>query len=239
MIRIDNRDNKSHRPIQIERQYTKHADGSVLISYGDTKVLCTAFFEEGVPPFLRNSGQGWITAEYSLLPSSTHTRARREVNKGKLSGRTNEIQRLIGRSLRSIVSLDKMGENTLYVDADVIQADGGTRTAAITGCMIALYDAFQKALKEGTLKENPIVEWAAAISVGIFKEEVIVDLCYEEDSKAETDMNIVMTESGRFVEIQGTAEQEPFSKEELDEMLGVSHDAIQSIIQEVKNSLNV
>ena len=239
MTRPDNRENNSPREIKIERDFTKHADGSVLISYGDTKVLCTAFFEEGVPPFLRNSGQGWITAEYSLLPSSTNTRARREVNKGKPSGRTSEIQRLIGRSLRSIVDLDKMGECSVYVDTDVLQADGGTRTAAITGSMVALYDAFTKAQAKGLLTENPISEWAAAISVGIHNGEVIADLCYEEDSAAETDMNIVMTESGRFVEIQGTAEQDPFTSEQLTEMLQIATDSIQSIIKQVKDTLNV
>lgn len=239
MTRSDNRDNKTPRPVTIQRNFTKHAGGSVLVGYGDTKVLCTAFFDEGVPPFLRNSGSGWITAEYSLLPSSTNTRARREVNKGKPSGRTSEIQRLIGRSLRSIVDLDKMGENSVYVDTDVLQADGGTRTAAITGSMVALYDAFQDAIEKGILTENPITEWAAAISVGIVNGEVIADLCYEEDSSADTDMNIVMTENGRYVEIQGTAEKQSFSREELNEMLEIAHDAIQAIIAQVKDTVNV
>lgn len=238
-MRQFNRTPEALRPIQIQRQFTKYAQGSVLIGYGDTKVLCTVSIEDQVPRFLKDSGQGWLTAEYSLLPSSTHTRSQREVTKGKPSGRTNEIQRLIGRSLRSIVDMKALGERTLYIDTDVIQADGGTRTAAITGGMIALWDAIQILLHTGVLKTNPIQELLAAVSVGIVNGEVLCDLSYEEDSKAEVDMNVVMTESGRFVELQGTAETHPFHRKELDRMLGISEAAIKSLLGTMKQTLNI
>ena len=234
--RIDGRDNHQIRPISVQRGYTKHAPGSVLISYGDTKVLCTATIENSVPRFLKGQGTGWLTAEYSMLPGSTHTRANREVSRGKASGRTSEIQRLIGRALRAVINFEALGERTIYIDADVIQADGGTRTASITGGMIALSDAVDKLLKTGDLTENPIQEWIAAISVGKQDGEFIADLCYEEDSTAGLDMNIVMTESGRFVEVQGTAEKETFSRDELNLLLDVSENAIQQIFSQVKTT---
>ncbi len=236
-LRHNNRSAQSLRPIQIVRQYTKYAQGSVLISYGETRVLCTATIEESVPRFLKDSGQGWITAEYSLLPSATHTRSQREVTKGKPSGRTNEIQRLIGRSLRSVIDMSKLGERTLYIDTDVIQADGGTRTAAITGGMVALYDAVQVLMKRGVIKHNPIKEWLAAVSVGVVEGEIRCDLDYEEDSTAEVDMNVVMTESGRFVEVQGTAEKHPFARKELDGMLATAEGAIRELFVLTKDSV--
>jgi ribonuclease PH len=214
--------------------FTKYALGSVLISTGDTKVLCTVSFEDKVPHFLKGSGEGWVTAEYSLLPGSTHERVQREVSKGKPSGRTHEIQRLIGRALRSVINLKVLGERTLSIDADVLQADGGTRTAAITGCMAALNDAIQKLIQRGILKENPIQETLAAVSIGIVGDEVLCDLSYEEDSSAEVDMNIVMTESGKFVEIQGTAEANPFTDAHLSEMLQTAKTAITEIIHQIK-----
>ncbi len=225
------------RKLSIVRKYTEYAPGSVLISYGGTKVICSASIEERVPPFLRNEGTGWLTAEYSMIPSSTFPRARREVSKGSVSGRTNEIQRLIGRSLRSILDLPLLGERTIYIDADVIQADGGTRTASITGGMIALIDAIKFLMDNKMINENPVKEFIAAISVGIVDGEVVCDLCYEEDSRAEVDMNVVMTESGRYVEIQGTAENEPFSKEQLNQMLSAGEDAILKTIKHMKSIL--
>ena len=236
-MRLNDRATHALRPIKIQRNYTKYAQGSVLISYGETKVLCTVSVEDQVPRFLKDSGQGWLTAEYSLLPSSTHTRTQREVSKGKPSGRTNEIQRLIGRSLRSIIDMKALGERTLYIDCDVIQADGGTRTAAITGGMIALSDAVQTLLKRGVIKKNPIQELLAAVSVGIVNGEVMCDLAYEEDSKADVDMNVVMTDSGRFVEVQGTAETNPFHRQDLDKMLAVAEVSIKDLIAMMKDAL--
>jgi ribonuclease PH len=195
----------------------KHAEGSVLIEWGDTRVICTASVEERVPPFLRNSGKGWVTAEYSMLPRSTHTRTSRDTGRG--NGRTFEIQRLIGRSLRSVIDLNGFGERTIWVDCDVIQADGGTRTASITGAYIAVMDAFRKLLKDGMIEEVPIRDSVAAISVGKVDDKVILDLNYSEDSKAQVDMNVVMTGSGMFVEVQGTGEEAVFTKEEMDDML--------------------
>jgi ribonuclease PH len=227
------------RDISIERQYTKYAPGSVLISFGDTKVICTASIEDKVPFFLRDSGEGWLTAEYCLLPSATQPRFQREIKHGKVSGRTNEIQRLIGRSLRSIIDFSKIPEKTIIIDADVIQADGGTRTAAITGGMIALYDAVQHLLMNKGLEQNPIKELLAAVSVGIVNGQVVCDLCYEEDSQAEVDMNVIMTESGRYVEIQGTAEKEPFSEAQLTEMLTSAKQGITRILQIVKEELKI
>lgn len=231
-MRQDQRQYSQHRPIKIERNYTKHAGGSVLISVGETKVLCTACLEEGVPGFLRNTGKGWLSAEYSLLPSSTHTRCRREVSKGKVSGRTSEIQRLIGRALRAAIDFDALGERMISIDADVLQADGGTRTAAITGAMIALEDGVKKWLATGELDQNPIKERVAAISVGKVAGELMVDLCYEEDSDAELDMNVVMTQDGKLIEVQGTAEKSAISRQELNALLDLSENAIQAIFQE-------
>lgn len=239
MTRHDNRKNDELRPVQIQRNYTRYAPGSVLIAMGNTKVLCTAFVEESIPPFLRDSGQGWVTAEYGMLPSATHTRMRRELNKGKPSGRTNEIQRLIGRSLRSIIDLNALGERSIYIDCDVIQADGGTRTASITGGMLALHDAVQTLMKEGKVRVNPIKEFLAAVSVGRVNDEVLLDLCYEEDSTAQVDMNVVMTESGRFVELQGTAEGDPFGQETLSELIDISKKGISELIAVLKGQVEI
>lgn len=237
LIRSDNRKNHELRPFSIERHYTKYAPGSVLVTFGDTKVLCTASIEEKVPSFLRDKKQGWLTAEYSLLPSATNTRTTREVQKGKPSGRTNEIQRLIGRSLRSIIDFNRLGERTIYIDADVIQADGGTRTASITGGMVALMDACQYLMDQKLITQNPIKEVLSAISVGIYQSEVLLDLNYQEDSNSDVDMNVVMTESGQFVEVQGTAEHQPFSMMQLQEMLGFAQNGINTIIQKIHREL--
>ncbi len=223
------------RTITIERNFTKYAPGSVLICFGDTKVLVTATVEESVPKFMKGEGKGWLTAEYSMLPASSDTRIRREVSKGKPSGRTSEIQRLIGRSLRAIIDFEKLGERTIYIDADVIQADGGTRTASITGGMVALQDAIDDLLAKGLISESPIKEWLAAVSVGKCNGEFVTDLCYKEDSTADLDMNVVMTESGKFVEIQGTAEKETFSKDDLDTLLTNAEEAIKQIIYVAKH----
>ena len=232
--RFDGRVASAHREIKVTRNFTKHALGSVLIEYGETKVLCTASIEESVPRFLRDQGVGWLTAEYSMLPSSTHTRISREVAKGKPSGRTSEIQRLIGRSLRAIIDFNILGERTIYIDADVIQADGGTRTAAITGGMVAISDAVEKLIQSNLLIQSPIKEWVAAISVGKKEGQLITDLCYEEDSSADLDMNVVMTESGKIVEVQGTAEGETFSREDLSELLDLAQNSISKVINQVK-----
>jgi ribonuclease PH len=233
MKRLNDRKNSEMRPVKITRNYTKHAQGSVLIEFGDTKVLCTACIEEGVPSFLRNSGTGWLSAEYSMLPTATHTRSFREAKKGKQTGRTTEIQRLIGRSLRAGLNFESMGEVTVYIDCDVIQADGGTRTASITGGMIALNDAVAKAMENGILKQNPIIEQIAAVSVGKWQDTIIADLCYEEDSSADLDMNIVMTESGKLIEVQGTAEKGSFSRDELNQLLDIAEKAIEGIFSAV------
>jgi len=214
--RFDGRQSNQLRPIAFQRSFTRYAEGSVLVCCGETKVLCNASVEERVPPFMRGEGRGWVTAEYSMLPRSTHTRSMREAAKGKLSGRTQEIQRLIGRSLRAVTDLQAMGEITVQIDCDVLQADGGTRTASITGAYVALYDAFAGLVKKGVLKEIPLKDSVAAISVGLVGEQPLLDLNYEEDSRADVDMNFVITGSGKFVEVQGTAEEEPFSVEELD-----------------------
>ncbi|MFC1754057.1 ribonuclease PH [Thermoproteota archaeon] len=234
-MRSDNRTNEQARPLTIVRNFTKYAKGSVLVSLGETKVICTASVDEKVPHFLRDSGRGWLTAEYALLPSATHTRVTREVSKGKPSGRTSEIQRLIGRALRSVIDFEKLGERTIYIDADVIQADGGTRTAAITGAMAALADGCQAMLNEGIIYKNPIREWISAISVGIFNGELICDLTYEEDSQAEVDMNVVMTENGKLVEVQGTAEKQPFTHDQLIQMLGLAEASILTLISQIKS----
>ncbi|RKY03730.1 ribonuclease PH [Candidatus Poribacteria bacterium] len=234
MTRIDGRAPDQLRPIRIIRNYIKHAEGSVLISFGDTKVICTASVEERTPRFMEEQdikGTGWITAEYSMLPRATSTRHVRESTKGRLNGRTQEIQRLIGRSLRAVVDLQALGERTIWIDCDVIQADGGTRTAAITGGFIALWDACEKLRKQGLIDEMPITDFMAAVSVGIVDGVKMLDLCYEEDYKAEVDMNVVMTGRGRFVEIQGTAESTPFSKEDLDDLLQLAWKGISQLIR--------
>ncbi len=214
--RIDGRQQNQLRPISFVRQFTRYAEGSVLVCCGETKVLCNASVEERVPPFMRGEGRGWVTAEYSMLPRSTHTRSPREAARGKVSGRTQEIQRLIGRSLRAVTDLEAMGEITVQIDCDVLQADGGTRTASITGAYVALYDAFAGLVKKGVLSRIPLKDSVAAISVGIVAGQPLLDLNYEEDFKADVDMNFVITGSGKFVEVQGTAEEEPFTIEELD-----------------------
>lgn len=219
------------REIRITKQFTKHAEGSVLVEFGDTKVICTASVTSGVPPFLKDTGQGWITAEYGMLPRSTNSRMPREAAKGKQTGRTQEIQRLIGRSLRAAVDLKALGENTITIDCDVIQADGGTRTASITGGCIALYDAIQHLKKTKNLTTEPFRQFVAAVSVGIHQGEVVLDLDYAEDSKAETDLNVVMTEAGGFIEIQGTAENGVFSQEELDAMLLSAKKGIEALVK--------
>ncbi len=226
------------RPITITRHYTKHAEGSVLMAFGDTKVLCNASVTPGVPRFLKDSGQGWITAEYGMLPRSTHDRMDREASRGKQGGRTLEIQRLIGRALRTAVDLKLLGENTITLDCDVIQADGGTRTAAITGSCIALIDALRVMLTKGTLKKNPLRFLVAAISVGIYKGTPVLDLDYAEDSNAETDMNVVMTEQGGFIELQGTAEREAFSAQHLQQLLALAEGGIQQLFAQQHEALN-
>ena len=218
------------RKVEIIRHYTKHAEGSVLIKFGDTHVLCTASVEEKVPGFLKGKGQGWVTAEYGMLPRSTGSRMDREAARGKQSGRTQEIQRLIGRSLRAIIDLDKLGERSIQIDCDVIQADGGTRTASITGAYVALHDAISVLIKKGLLQESPLKQAVAAISVGVFQGQPVLDLDYIEDSGCDTDMNIVMTASGGFVEIQGTAEGETFDRATMDTMLSLAHDGINVLI---------
>ena len=215
-LRNDGRQLQQLRPITLNRHFTRYAEGSVLVEFGATKVLCNATIEETVPPFLRGKGQGWVTAEYSMLPRATHTRSPRESSKGKVSGRTHEIQRLIGRSLRAVIDLSALGERTIQIDCDVIQADGGTRTAAITGAWVALADALNGLVAQGKLPTSPLRDTVAAVSVGIVGGMPMLDLCYEEDSRAEVDMNVVVTGDGRFVEVQGTAEAEPFTVAELD-----------------------
>jgi ribonuclease PH len=218
------------RPVRITRHYTKHAEGSVLIEFGDTRVLCTASVEERVPPHKKGSGEGWVTAEYGMLPRSTHTRSDREAARGKQSGRTQEIQRLIGRSLRTVFDLAKLGERTIHLDCDVIQADGGTRTAAITGAYVAAHDAVSKLLELGLIERTPIKEAVAAMSVGIVQGVPLLDLEYVEDSACGTDMNVVMTGSGGFVEIQGTAEGEPFSRAEMEALLALADKGIRELV---------
>lgn len=235
MKRSDGRGLKSLRSVKITRNYLKHAEGSVLIKIGDTKVICSASVEERVPPFLRNTGKGWVTAEYSMLPRSTHTRTSRE--KGGGNGRAFEIQRLIGRSLRSVTDLSAFGERTLWIDCDVIQADGGTRTASITGAYVALVDAFRKMIKNDLIEKIPVKDSVAAISVGKVEGEVLLDLNYEEDSKAEVDMNVVMTGEGKFVEIQGTAEGGVFTKKEMDELVKIAQRGIRVLTRIQKKSL--
>jgi ribonuclease PH len=219
------------RTIRITRHYTKHAEGSVLIECGDTKIICTASVEEKIPPHKKGSGEGWVTAEYGMLPRSTGSRMAREAAKGKQSGRTQEIQRLIGRSLRSVVDLKKLGERTLQVDCDVIQADGGTRTASITGAFVALQDAVNCLLGKGLIKENPLNDFVAAISVGVYQGVPVLDLDYAEDSDCDTDMNVVMTGAGKFVEVQGTAEGPAFTRGEMDALLDLAQAGIAQLVE--------
>jgi ribonuclease PH len=225
------------RPVTITRHYTRHAEGSVLVEFGDTKVLCTASVENSVPRFLKGKGEGWITAEYGMLPRSTHTRSDREASRGKQGGRTLEIQRLIGRSLRACVDLKKLGENTITIDCDVIQADGGTRTASITGGCVALVDALSFMLQKKTIKQDPLTGLIAAVSVGMYEGIPVLDLDYPEDSACETDMNVVMTQQGGFVEVQGTAEGKPFSRSETDAMLALAEKGINELIEAQKKVL--
>lgn len=227
------------RAVEIIRHYTKHAEGSVLVKFGDTHVLCTASVEEKVPGFLKGKNQGWVTAEYGMLPRSTGSRMDREAAKGKQSGRTQEIQRLIGRSLRAVIDLKKLGERTIHFDCDVIQADGGTRTASITGAYVALHDAISHLLKNGMIKETPLTNSVAAISVGVYKETPVLDLDYIEDSDCDTDMNVVMTGSGGFVEIQGTAEGEPFDRATMNRMLDLAVHGIQQLNQKQNEALGI
>lgn len=225
------------RQVKIQRDFTCHAEGSVLIEFGNTKVICTASVEDSVPRFLRGKGQGWVTAEYGMLPRSTGTRMQREAARGKQSGRTQEIQRLIGRSLRAAVDMKKLGERTVNIDCDVIQADGGTRTASITGAMVALADALKKIEQREKPFELPLNTMIAAVSVGMYQGEAVLDLDYPEDSSAETDMNVVMTEEGTFIELQGTAEEAPFSLEDFDAMRALAQQGIQDLIKIQKMAL--
>lgn len=236
-MRPSGRASEQLRDVRITRNFTKHAEGSVLIEFGDTRVLCTASVEEGVPGFLRGKGQGWLTAEYGMLPRSTHTRSAREAAKGKQSGRTQEIQRLIGRSLRAVVDLQALGERQIIIDCDVLQADGGTRTASITGACIAVHDALQTLVSAGTLTASPLKDWVAAISVGVFEGQPILDLDYPEDSACDTDMNVVMTGRGGFVEIQGTAEGAPFARRELDTLLDLAAQGIACLVEKQKTAV--
>ena len=237
MPRSFNRTADQLRPVLITRHYTKHAEGSVLIAMGDTKVLCTASIEERVPPHKKGSGEGWVTAEYGMLPRSTNTRSDREAARGKQTGRTQEIQRLIGRSLRCVVDLKKLGERQITLDCDVLQADGGTRCASITGAFVALHDAVSVLMAKGLLKESPISDFIAAISVGVGAEGPLLDLDYVEDSTCETDMNVVMTGAGKFVEIQGTAEGVPFSRTDMDALVELASSGIATLISEQRTAL--
>jgi len=237
MSRNDGRAPNQMRDVSIKKNFIKHAEGSVLIQVGDTKVICNASVEEKVPPFLRDKKKGWVTAEYSMLPRSTHTRMSRESSRGKVSGRTQEIQRLIGRSLRAVVDMEKLGERTIWIDCDVIQADGGTRTASITGAFVAMCLAMKQLKKEKKIDTIPIKDFVAATSVGVLAGKKILDLEYSEDSIAEVDMNIVKTGSGGFVEIQGTAEQEPFTDKDMDAMLSLANKGIKELITLQKKTI--
>ncbi|MDP1951510.1 MAG: ribonuclease PH [Nitrosomonas sp.] len=236
-MRLNNRNPDQIRPVNITRHYIKHADGAVLIECGDTKVICTASVEESVPPFLKGKAQGWLTAEYGMLPASTNERMQREAARGRQSGRTMEIQRLIGRALRSVVDLKRLGERTIQIDCDVIQADGGTRTASITGAFVALHDAVAKLLSQQLIETSPILDHIAAISAGVYKGESLLDLDYLEDSSCDTDMNIVMTGSLGLVEVQGTAEGAPFTRQQLNTMMEFAQQGIQTLIDKQKAAL--
>jgi ribonuclease PH len=238
-MRIDGRRYDQARPIKITRNYTKYAEGSVLIEVGETKVICTASIEDKVPGFLKGKGEGWITCEYNMIPRATHVRKPRDISRLKMDGRTMEIQRLIGRALRSVVDLKAIGERTVWIDCDVIQADGGTRTSSITGAFVALVDAVNKIHKKAPFSVYPIREFVSAVSVGVVNGEKMVDLCYEEDSKAKVDMNIIMTDAGEFVEIQGTGEESPFSREELNQLLALGEKGIKQVIQVQKDTLKM
>ena len=236
-MRINDRKFDEIRPVKITRNYLMHPYGSVLIEMGNTKVICTAMVEEKVPPFLKGSGSGWVTSEYSMLPGSTHSRKVRDSSRGRIDGRSQEIQRLIGRALRSVIDVKKLGERTIWIDCDVIQADGGTRTASITGSFIALADAIYKLYKNKQITEMPLLGFISAISVGIGSDGPILDLCYEEDHVAIVDMNVVMTDKGEFVEIQGTGENDTFSRAELNSMLDLADKGIRELIEIQKTSL--
>ena len=237
MTRPSGRSTDQLRDITISRHFTCHAEGSVLVAFGNTKVICTASVEKGVPRFLRGEGQGWITAEYGMLPRSTGSRMGREAARGKQGGRTVEIQRLIGRSLRAAVDLKALGEYSITIDCDVIQADGGTRTASITGACVALADALTGMQEKGLIKSNPLKQMIAAVSVGIYNGMAVLDLDYPEDSNAETDMNVVMTEQGGFIEVQGTAEGEPYNRQQLEQMLALAESGISELIAKQKAAL--
>jgi ribonuclease PH len=238
-MRLGGRKPDELRAVRLTRGYTRHPEGSVLVEFGETRVLCTASVEERVPPFLRDSGRGWVSAEYGMLPRATNTRGEREAARGKQSGRTQEIQRLIGRSLRAVVDLSSLGGRTIQIDCDVLQADGGTRTAAITGAFVALHDAVSWLQQRNLLTRSPIREFVAAVSVGIYQGTPVLDLDYAEDSACGTDMNVVMTGAGRFVELQATAEGEPFSQEELDALVGLAAGGIRELIAQQKRALNL
>ena len=227
------------REVRLTREFTRHAEGSVLVEFGDTRVLCTASVENRVPPFLRDKGRGWVTAEYGMLPRATHTRGDREAARGKQSGRTHEIQRLIGRALRSVVDMPALGERTVHIDCDVLQADGGTRTAAITGAFVALHDAFTWMQGKGLIATLPVKDFVAAVSVGVYQGAPVLDLDYAEDVACDTDMNVVMTGAGRFVEVQGTAEGEPFAPAELDALLDLAGRGIGQLVVEQRRALGL
>jgi ribonuclease PH len=237
--RLNGRRADELRPVRIQRRYTKHAEGSVLVEFGETRVLCTASVEERVPPFLKDTGRGWVTAEYGMLPRATNTRTEREAARGKQSGRTQEIQRLIGRSLRAVVDLASLGQRTVHIDCDVLQADGGTRTAAITGAFVALHDAFSHLKDKSLITAWPLRDHVAAVSVGISGGAALLDLDYAEDSSCACDMNVVMTGVGRYVEVQGTAEGEAFSRAELDALLGLAARGITELVRHQKNALGL
>jgi ribonuclease PH len=236
-MRTDARKPNQLRPVSITPSYIKTADGSVLIEMGDTRVICTAKLEERVPPFLRNSGKGWITGEYGMLPGSSQVRIARESSRGRIGGRTHEIQRLIGRSLRAVADLKSLGERSVWIDCDVIQADGGTRTASITGAYVALAEAVRGWLDRGIIKENPIKDAVAAVSIGIVDRKILLDLSYEEDSKAEVDMNFVMTGTGKFIEVQGTAESVPFTKKQMERMAELAQQGIKELLRAQKKAI--
>ena len=237
MIRPSRRAPEQLREVRIQRGFTRHAEGSVLIEFGDTRVICTASVEEKVPPFLRDRGQGWVTAEYGMLPRSTNTRMDREAARGRQTGRTQEIQRLIGRSLRAVTDLELLGERTVQIDCDVIQADGGTRTASVTGAFVALHDAAAKLEQRGLISQSPLRDFVAAVSVGVFQGVPVLDLDYTEDSACDTDMNVVMTAAGGFVELQGTAEGAPFSRAQADAMLALAERGIADLIGHQRRAL--
>lgn len=230
-MRPDGRKNDELRKVEIKRDFIPSAEGSVLIEIGNTRVICTASIEDKVPPFLRDQKKGWVTAEYGMIPRATHTRSTRESTSGRIGGRTHEIQRLIGRSLRAVIDLEILGERTVWIDCDVIQADGGTRTASITGAFIALNDALYRAMRNGIIERNPVKDYLAAVSVGIVNNEPRLDLCYAEDSVAEVDMNVVMTGESKIVEIQGTAESEPFSRDMLDILLSLAEKGVGELVK--------